>query len=126
MPTPKNRVRHVRPQRWRFRSVLAAALLTAGQVAAPLHAAQAAIALDKRPAAGPEELLLAVRVEREQLSSAVSALDVDGEVRLPLGEIARLLELDVTVEPARRRIVIGPDRVVPFDPAHMTATEDDV
>ncbi|MBV9496372.1 MAG: hypothetical protein JOZ54_19140, partial [Acidobacteria bacterium] len=73
----------MRSPRWLYLSALAVALLLA------LHAA----------ADEPELLLLALRVDGEQLSDSLDAAVVDGEVRLPLGELARLLELDAAAIP---------------------------
>jgi hypothetical protein len=100
MSTRNETARSARPRRWLSRSVLAAALLL--PLCMPFYMV----------AEEPELLLLAIRVDREQLSDAVVALVVNGEVRLPVGEVARLLELDSST--------------IPFDAARMTATDDDV
>lgn len=62
----------------------------------------------------PEEefLLFAVNLDRLTLSDALSAYGDPNDPLLPIGELARLLDLDVTVSPAERRVVgtLGQDR----------------
>jgi len=47
-------------------------------------------------------LLLAVRLDGSLLADALSAYEVGNELLLPLGELARLLTLGVTLDPATR------------------------
>jgi hypothetical protein len=73
----------------------------------------------------PDVLLLALRVDGELLSDSVQAMTVRDEVRLPVGEIGRLLELDVSVDVREKRIIVG-SRTIPFDAARMSVTDDDI
>jgi hypothetical protein len=77
------------------------------------------------PPEEPEPLLLALRVNGELLSESLQAVQFGDEVRLPLGELARLLEFSVSIDPHSRRIAIG-GHDIRFDGARMTMTDDDV
>lgn len=116
MSTQSGAARAPRPRRWLFRSLLAATLL--------LPRVAAAGGASTLP---PETLLLALRVDSELLSDAVAAMVVpQDEVRLPVGEMARLLELDVAADVAGRRILRDGRPLAAFDAGRMTATDDDI
>jgi hypothetical protein len=83
----------------------------------------------------PEPLSLNLRVDNEWIVEAegeskgepkgLETMVIGNDVRLPIGELAKALELDGSVDASTRRIVIG-GRTIPFDAARMTVTENDI
>lgn len=91
------------------------------------------------------ELLLEVRIERHLLSDAINAYQQDGDVLLPLGEMARLLTIAIRANPAEgqasgyildeqrgfrldlgERVVVRNGERQPFDPRLVRRHADDI
>ncbi len=93
----------------------------------------------------PPDLLLEVRLERHLLSDGIGAYQRDGEVLLPLGEMARMLTIAIRANPAENhasgyilderrgfrldlleRVVVRDGERQPFNPAQVLTRADDI